>query len=523
MCGIAGIWKTSRKSISGHELAGEIDRMLDPIVHRGPDSGGHWVDEKVQLALGHRRLAIVDLSPGGHQPMVSASGRYVISLNGEIYNFPSVRERLSGEGKLPPLRGTSDTEIALAAIEAWGLEGALKAFNGMYAFALWDRQEQTLSLARDRVGKKPLYYGVTGDGSLVFASELKSFFPLTHFERRISRQALGSYLELGYVPAPDSIFEGISKLDQGCFATFDHPGASPKIVRYWSLISAVAAGAASRERQANPVDDVDPRDSLQKLLEDAVRIRMLADVPLGALLSGGIDSSLVVALMQRVSSAPVRTFSIGFREDNYNEAKFAAEVARHLGTRHEELYVDPSDCLAAVPLMARIYDEPFSDSSQIPTYMVSKLARQHVTVCLSGDGGDEFFAGYNRYQLGGRLIRATRRFPSPLLRGAAAGLGMLSPEAWTAIYEHLRPVVQGMRGKRIAQVGDKIHKLQALLTGRDEIDIFAGLIRQWNLDMPGQSSLVSGTGRAGSRIRELLAPFWDQPGLSPVERMMLAD
>lgn len=513
MCGIAGIWKSLNPQPPRDGLKVEIDRMLDPIVHRGPDSGGHWIDEPASMAFGHRRLAIVDLSPGGHQPMPSASGRYAITLNGEIYNFPEIKERLASEAKLPALRGTSDTEIALAAIEAWGLEKAVKSFNGMFAFGLWDKQSKSLSLVRDRVGKKPLYYGTTGDGSFVFASELKSFFPLPHFERRISHKALGLYLELGYVPAPLSIFDGIGKLDAGTIATFSGPSAAPRVTRYWSLMKAVADGQNDRLRNPASVDE------LESLLEDATRIRMLADVPLGALLSGGIDSSLVVALMQRVCSTPVRTFSIGFAEATYNEAAFAAEVARHLGTRHEELYVTPADCLAAVPLMARIYDEPFSDSSQIPTYLVSKLARGHVTVCLSGDGGDEFFAGYNRYQLGGKLIRATGRLPGSVRRGAAAGLGILSPDAWTSLYEQIHSLLPGLGGKRVAQVGDKIHKLQSLLSGRDELDIYAGLIRQWDLD---RTPLIRG-GREESGTRDLLAPFWDIQGLSPVEHMMLAD
>lgn len=510
MCGIAGIWNA--RAVPREELSHDVSLMMDRIVHRGPDSGGSWVHDGASLALGHRRLAIVDLSPGGHQPMVSASGRFVITLNGEIYNFLQVKARLASEGKLPALRGTSDTEIVLAAIEAWGLERAIKSFNGMFAFGLWDNHTKTLTLVRDRVGKKPLYFGNIGDGSLVFASELKAFFPLPNFERRISRNALELYLELGYVPAPLSIFNGIMKLDAGNFVTFDGPSIPPRMTRYWSLTKAVADGENDRCHNATTIEE------LESLIEDATRIRMLADVPLGALLSGGIDSSLVVAMMQRVSSTPVRTFSIGFAEANYNEAAYAAEVAHHLGTRHEELYVTPADCLAAVPLMARIYDEPFSDSSQIPTYLVSKLARGHVTVCLSGDGGDEFFAGYNRYKLNGTLLTGIRKTPLGFRRTFAAGLGLLSPDAWTSLYEQIQPILPGLMGNRVAQAGDKIHKIQTFLAGRDDLDIYSGLVRAWE---PETTPLLGN--RSGGGARNLLAPFWDIPGLSPVEHMMLAD
>jgi len=526
MCGIAGIWKSAPHGGTAPDvsLEGTVLAMLEPILHRGPDSGGVWTDNAAGIGLGHRRLAIVDLSPAGHQPMISQSGRYVITLNGEIYNFPEIKQRLQTEHRLPPLKGTSDTEIALAAIEAWGLEKALKTFNGMFAFALWDQQSKCLYLARDRVGKKPLYFGRTTRGSFVFASELKALFPLADFERKISQRAVAMYLELGYVPAPLSIFDGIHKLDAGSFALVRSTESDAQIQKYWSLPEIVTQSTGVRQNEASTSTPAHVlRDELETLLEDAVRIRMMSDVPLGALLSGGIDSSLVVGLMQRISPTPVRTFSIGFQEASHNEAAFAAEVAKHLGTAHEELYVTPSDCLDAVPLMARIYDEPFSDSSQIPTYLVSKLAKQHVTVCLSGDGGDEFFCGYNRYLLGGKLIRAKRKIPGPLLWGASSALGLLGPDSWSRLYDGVRSMIPA--GNKIPQIGDKIHKLQALLSEKGALGIYTRLIQQWDL---GGGILLgaSGRGQSGdgpSGARDVISSFWNSPGPSDVERMMLAD
>lgn len=520
MCGIAGIWKSAPHggTAAGGSLEGTVLSMLEPILHRGPDSGGVWTDDAAGIGLGHRRLAIVDLSPAGHQPMISQSGRYVITLNGEIYNFPEIKQRLQTEHRLPPLKGTSDTEIALAAIEAWGLEKALKAFNGMFAFALWDKQDKCLYLARDRVGKKPLYFGRTTRGSFVFASELKALFPLADFERKISRRAVAMYLELGYVPAPLSIFDGIHKLDAGSFALVRSTESDTQIQKYWSLPEIVTQSTGAREKEASTSTPSNPKSGeLETLLEDAVRIRMMSDVPLGALLSGGIDSSLVVGLMQRISTTPVRTFSIGFQEASHNEAAFAAEVAKHLGTAHEELYVAPSDCLDAVPLMARIYDEPFSDSSQIPTYLVSKLAKQHVTVCLSGDGGDEFFCGYNRYLLGGRLIRLQGKSPRFLHRIASQTLGAISPERWSFLYETTCTAIG--KSPKISQLGDKIHKLQALIASKDSLGVYTGLIQQWSLE----SKIMPTASPDQNSSHSLFLDYWTGNSLSDVERMMLAD
>lgn len=520
MCGIAGIWTRSSQeaTAAGGSLERQVLSMLEPILHRGPDSGGVWTDDASGIGLGHRRLAIVDLSPAGHQPMISQSGRYVITLNGEIYNFPEIKQRLQTEHRLPPLKGTSDTEIALAAIEAWGLENALKAFNGMFAFALWDQHSKCLYLARDRIGKKPLYFGRTTRGSFVFASELKAFFPLADFERKVSQRAVGMYLELGYVPAPLSIFDGIRKLDAGSFALVRSTESEVQIAKYWSLPEIVTKATAARENTIDRAASGDPTASdLEPLLEDAVRIRMMSDVPLGALLSGGIDSSLIVGLMQRISTTPVRTFSIGFQEVSHNEAAFAAEVANHLGTAHEELYVTPSDCLDAVPLMARIYDEPFSDSSQIPTYLVSKLAKQHVTVCLSGDGGDEFFCGYNRYLLGGRLIRLQGNSPLFLRRIAAQTLGAISPERWSLLYEATCTLVG--KSPRISQLGDKIHKLQTLIASKNSLEVYAGLVHQWNLE----SKIMTTYSPDRNSNSSLFSDYWMRNQLTDVERMMLAD
>jgi asparagine synthase (glutamine-hydrolysing) len=389
MCGITGFWNTSIE-FSSDNLQAIAQQMSDTLLHRGPDSGGIWVDEAAGIALGHRRLAIVDLSPEGHQPMLSADGRDAIVFNGEIYNFLELRQELTKYGHT--FRGHSDTEIMLAGFSQWGVNPAIERFNGMFAFALWDRQERLLHLGRDRVGEKPLYYGWIGQ-TFLFGSELKAIKAHPSFRAEINRNALALFVRHNCVPAPYSIYQGIYKLPPATLLTWNGTANHPEPIPYWSAKEAAEFGVA------NPFtgSEQEAIDQMETLLLDAVGIRMMADVPLGAFLSGGIDSSTVVALMQAQSSQPVKTFSIGFYEDAYNEAQYAKAVAQHLKTDHTELYVTPAETLAVIPKLPTLYDEPFSDPSQIPTFLVSQMARRHVTVSLSGDGGDELFGGYNRY------------------------------------------------------------------------------------------------------------------------------
>jgi len=416
--------------------------MTEALRHRGPDGEGYWHDAVAGIGLGHRRLAIIDLSPDGHQPMTSATGRYVIAFNGEVYNFLDLRADLEREGSA--FRGHSDTEVMLGAIERWGLRHAVERFVGMFAFALWDAAEHTLHLVRDRLGEKPLYYTWSGS-TLLFGSELTALRACPWWRGEIDRDTLALYMRYHYVPAPYSIYKGVQKVRPGTVLSFRSstpPGDVAEEWQYWSAQEAVAQALAAPfvESGTHVVD------ALDALLRRVVRREMIADVPLGAFLSGGIDSSTVVALMQAVSYRPVRTFTIGFAERQYDEASYARAVARHLGTDHTELYVAPADLLAVVPRMSTIYDEPFGDSSQIPTTLLAALTRQHVTVSLSGDGGDELFGGYERYRRGRLLEQVLGRVPGPLRRALAwmaraapdVRLGALSGERvrdWTTVLD----------------------------------------------------------------------------------------
>ncbi len=418
MCGIVGF--LAKSIVTSESLLDIGRRACETLRHRGPDDSGVWVDPECGVVLGHTRLAVIDLSPEGKQPMTSACGRYVIVFNGEVYNHVALRRELEDRGDALSFRGHSDTEVMLAAISAWGLEGALHRFIGMFAFGLWDKRERTLHLVRDRIGIKPLYYGEVGD-KFVFASELKAFRATPDFEGRIDRNVLALYLRHNYIPAPFSIFESIFKLEPGTVLSV-RPGNTGLLEyetkSYWSVQDVWHAGA----RRPFEGDEAEAEEALEELIKDSVRLRMIADVPLGAFLSGGIDSSLVVALMQSVSTRPVRTFTIGFHEATHDEAKYANKVARCLGTDHTELYLTPQEAMGVIPELPNIYDEPFADSSQIPTYLVSRLARQSVTVALSGDGGDELFAGYNHYRIAHRYWSLVRRIPysARQLIGAAA-------------------------------------------------------------------------------------------------------
>lgn len=451
MCGLAGLVSPSGL---GPDHAAIIKAMTAAIRHRGPDGQGVWTDEAAGVALGHRRLSIIDLSAAGDQPMALPDGRLVLVLNGEIYNFEALRARLEAEGRVPKWRGHSDTEVMLACFSAWGVEATLPRLEGMFAIALWDRKMRILTLARDPFGEKPLYYGRAGR-DLVFASELGAFRAHPRFDAGLDRQAVADYLSYGYVPEPQSIFAGVRKLEPGCFVRFGADGdQEAKPHRYWNAVE-VARGAAAEPFRGSMQEATERLDTM---LGEVVRSRMVSDVPLGAFLSGGLDSSTVVALMQSRSSRPIRTFTIGMDDDRLDESAAASAVAGHLGTEHTEFRIGEADLLEAVPRVAGLYDEPFADSSQIPTFLVSRLAREHVTVALTGDGGDEMFGGYYRHRYGPawrRLARAPRALrllaagvmeavPTSVFNAAFAGL------AW-ALPERRRGDPMGDRLKKVAR------------------------------------------------------------------------
>ena len=467
MCGIAGFIDASGSTGNG-ELARTASTMAACLRHRGPDDDGVWADEAAGVALSHRRLSVIDLSPEGHQPMESADGRWVIVFNGEMYNFASVRRQLEQGGHR--FRGRCDTEVLLGAVSRWGVEGALERCNGMFALALWDRRQRQLWLARDRLGEKPLYYGHVG-GVFLFASELKALRQHPGFSAAVDRTALSAFLRHGYVPSPASIYTGVHKLAPGWLLHVGAGGRSPRPRPYWR------AGEVLAEARRHPVAPAPAVDELERLLLDSVKIRLAADVPLGTFLSGGIDSSLVVALTQAQVSRPVRTFSIGFAEAGYDEADHARQVARHLGTDHTELYVTASEAMAVIPRLPEIYDEPFADSSQIPTCLVAGLARHHVTVALSGDGGDELFLGYDRYRWIPPLARGLHRSPGVLRRAVARSVAARSPEEWDRLARRARPWTPG----RLAQqrVGDRLHRLTDLIDAADPLDLHRRVMSHW--------------------------------------------
>lgn len=452
MCGITGYVDTTRQT-NCEDLEAIVTRMANTITHRGPDDSGAWVDAQAGVALGFRRLAIIDLSPAGHQPMISAGGRYVIVFNGEVYNFEALRRELEGLGHT--FRGRSDTEVMLAAFTEWGIEEAVKRFIGMFAFALWDREERRLYLVRDRLGIKPLYYGWSGK-TFLFGSELKTLRAHPAFQNDIDRDALTLFMRHNYIPAPYSIYQGVHKLPPGTILSMDAAAGAPSITPYWSAYDVSRQGVA--DPFAGSVEEA--IDQLDALLRDAIGLRMIADVPLGAFLSGGIDSSIVVALMQAQSTRPVKTFTIGFHEETYNEAKHAKAVAEHLGTEHTELYVTPEEAMAVIPRLPALYDEPFSDSSQIPTFLVSQLARRHVTVSLSGDGGDELLTGYDRFALGRDIWRKIGWMPGSMRNMVAGGLTKLSPQTWDGL---LRPVLPLLPPGGRIRTGEKMHRLANML------------------------------------------------------------
>lgn len=468
MCGITGFWATPASSEA--TARARIAAMTETLQHRGPDDSGLWADAESGAALGFRRLAIVDLSPRGHQPMTSESGRFEIIYNGEVYNFAALRRELDQRGHR--FRGGSDTEVILAAVEEWGLAAAVRRFVGMFAIALWDRELRQLHLVRDRLGIKPLYYGWF-DGTFLFGSELKALAAHPAFRAEVDRDALTLYLRHGYVPSPYAIYEGVSKLPPGCILSLQHQGQRAEPQPYWSAREVALAGA----REPFTGSRQEAVAALDELLREAVALRMIADVPLGAFLSGGIDSSTVVALMQAQSSRPVKTFTIGFNEAGYDEAAHAAAVSRHLGTDHTSLVVTPAEARDVIPLLPWMYDEPFADSSQIPTYLVSRLARRHVTVSLSGDGGDELFGGYNRYFWGDEIWRRIGWAPKPARTLGGRALTTFSAEMWDRGLSRLQPVLPGKLRQRTP--GDKLHKLAEVLSVDTSEDLYLGLVSQW--------------------------------------------
>ncbi|QIL02472.1 asparagine synthase (glutamine-hydrolyzing) [Sphingomonas sinipercae] len=490
MCGIAGLLGAGAREPS------IVRRMIAPIAHRGPDDEGVWIDADAGVALGQRRLAIIDLSPAGHQPMEASDGRYVIDFNGEIYNHNDIRAALAAADAVPEggWRGHSDTETLLQGISIWGLDETIARCVGMFAIALWDRRERTLTLARDRFGEKPLYYGWAGK-DFVFGSELKALRAHPAFRGEIDREAVSRFMQRGYIPAPLSIYRGIFKLQPGCVLTIES-GHRPvrtlpeigagsdglRLRRYWSYRNVVADGLADPI-----VNEAEAIEQLDLVLGQAVKDQSLADVPVGAFLSGGVDSSTVVALYQKHSSVPVRTFSMGFEDSAFDESQYAAAVARHLGTVHSERRVTVAEAQDVIPLLPEMYDEPFADSSQIPTYLVSRFARQKVTVALTGDGGDELFAGYNRHFVAPRLWRQVERVPRPLRSLAAASLGGLPAGAWNLAGSLLA-------GQRQKTFGAKLQKALLLsANARSFDDAYVGLVDEWS---GGRSPVIGEVGSA---------------------------
>lgn len=463
MCGIVGVLGYSA---GRPDLERSVSVMAESLVHRGPDDGGVWHDPSAGIALAHRRLSVLDLTPSGAQPMHSESHRYVIAFNGEIYNHLDLRRELEISGAAPSWRGHSDTETLLAALGAWGIEAALKRCVGMFSFALWDRECHELTLARDRFGEKPLYYGWQGD-SFLFGSELKSLAAHPAWHGEVDRDALALFIRYGYVPLPRSIWRGVSKLLPGSLLTLPLAtpiGVVPALTFYWRAQDAANAGVR------DDLDDKTAADELESRLCQAITGQMMADVPLGAFLSGGVDSSSVVALMQSQSARPVKTFTIGFSEGDYNEAEYAKAVAGHLGTEHTELYISPADAMAVISRLPDMYDEPFGDVSQIPTHLVAAMARQHVTVSLSGDGADELFGGYNRYFLGRSLWRGMSWMPLGLRHLVGYGITAVSPTRWDSL-GRLLP-----RRFRQPMVGDRAHKLASILAAASAEDVYRWLV-----------------------------------------------
>ena len=506
MCGFAGLIDPTGASDAA-ALEATAQRMASTLVHRGPDSQGLWSDRDAGVALGHRRLAVIDLSPEGHQPMVSRSGRYVIAYNGEVYNFGGLRRELEANGC--GFHGNSDTEVVVEAIGHWGVEKALGRFVGMFAFALWDRRDRRLTLARDRLGIKPLYWGQTGR-TFLFGSELRALAAHPEFRRELDREAIALFALKSCVPAPHTIYRDARKLEPGTLLTYAPETGDHKITRYWSLQTTAENGVENPFRGSRE----DAVSELDHLLHEVIGCRRAADVPLGVFLSGGIDSATVAAFTQEQSAQPVKTFSVGFPDAAFDEAKAAAAIAGHLGTDHHALHVSDSDAQAVVPRLGSLYDEPFADSSQIPTTLISEMTRRHVTVALSGDGGDEVFGGYNRYLWCDALDRTRRVVPSVLRRAAGRGMLALSPHAWDRVFAALRPALPAAFLQRNS--GDKMHKLATILSAQTTDEMYRGLTTVW----PSADAIIVGGTGPGRPPKDLCASVALPDG---VARMMYLD
>ena len=505
MCGLSGVFGGSKHE----DLTLILTKMGNKLQHRGPDDVGVWVSQNSHIGLAHQRLSVVDLSEAGHQPMHSSSGRYVIAFNGEIYNHLELRESLCKSESLLQWKGHSDTETLLMAIEHWGLDEAVKQSVGMFAFALWDCEKRELFLVRDRVGEKPLYYGWQGQGdkrSFIFGSEISSLKEHPAFESIIDRNSICLYLRHNYIPSPYSIYQGISKLAPGCILSISESKMETEIYPYWSACD-VAVSKTQTPFDGSPSEAV---SELERLCMGSIKQQMISDVPLGAFLSGGIDSSTIVALMQEQSQNQVKTFTIGFHEKEYNEAQHAKIVAEHLKTDHTELYVSHEDAINVIPKLASLYSEPFADSSQIPTFLISQLAKQDVTVALSGDAGDELFCGYNRYQMTNMMWKKLSMLPTPVRSLASKCITSFSPQT----LDKLRGCLPS--SKQFNSIGDKLHKGAGVLLSQSVDELYLGLVSH-HLE---PASIVIG----GKEMPTLLtenAP--DLEGLDDVQRMMALD
>ena len=510
MCGFAGLVAHNIQNIDVLKSIGK--GMSSAIFHRGPDDSGVWTDERFGLCLAFRRLAIVDITMAGHQPMHSACDRYVMVFNGEIYNHLELRAELEKLGKAPIWRGHSDTETLLAAFAIWDVPETLQRAVGMFALALWDKKERVLKLCRDRMGEKPLYYGWTGQGgerAFIFGSELKALRAFSGFDNKVSRDVLALYLQFGYVPCPYSIYERIYKLEQGHVLTLSADMTADEHVRsvpYWKLANVAAHGLA------NPITrESEALSQLSATLLESVKLQSIADVPLGAFLSGGIDSSTIVALMQAQSSRPVKTFTIGFDEAGFDESPHAALVAKHLGTDHHQLRVSSGDAEAVIPQLPYLFDEPFADSSQIPTYLISKMTRERVTVALSGDGGDELFGGYNRYLWGDRIWSRVDWMPFAWRRGIGGVIGSIPVSTWDRVGD-----ITGT-GRLVNRLGDKAHKLAERFKTVDKADdLYKSLVTEW----PAGMNVAIGSHPLPTRFDDT---EFLQNVTTPQERMMLMD
>ena len=471
MCGICGFYSKNLSTFNNI-----IEEMNSAIFHRGPDHSGYWVDKNTGIFFGHQRLSILDLTADGNQPMQSNSGRFILNYNGEIYNYLEIRKELNNKNINIKWRGKSDTETLLEAIDFWGVEITLQKIDGMFAFGIWDKKKRSLTLARDRIGEKPLYYGWQGEGHnkvFLFGSELKALKVHPSFETKINRDAISLQLRYNCIPAPHSIYKNIYKLLPGHYLKLNESDLKKSIIpiskTYWSLVEKAVDGNNNQIKKS----DIDIQKDLEKYLRSSVKKQMIADVPLGAFLSGGIDSSTVVALMQLESNHPVKTFTIGFNENDYSEAKKAKKIAQHLSTDHTEFFVTPKLATEAISTIPFIYDEPFSDSSQVPTYIVSKLAKKHVKVALTGDGGDELFCGYNRYKMVNFFLNTIQPLPLSFRKILSYCIEFISPQTWTRISKFF------LHPNKYLSFGDKIHKANSVLNSKSVYEYYHTLCSNW--------------------------------------------